>query len=70
MVQTGPKRRTLSLVWKRRGIDIAIASNSKKLLDDGLTIETVNGIKTGFTVSPEDGSYVVKFGEEEFIEYF
>ena len=47
-----------------------IASNAKHLLDKGLKIESVNGIKTGFTLSPEDGSYKVKFGEEEFIEYF
>ncbi len=47
-----------------------IASNAKQLLDKGLKIESVNGIKTGFTLSPEDGSYKVKFGEEEFIEYF
>jgi V/A-type H+-transporting ATPase subunit E len=47
-----------------------IASNAKDILDKGLKIESVNGIKTGFTLSPEDGSYKVKFGEEEFIEYF
>lgn len=47
-----------------------IASNAKNLLDKGVRIESVNGIKTGFTISPEDGSYKVKFGEEEFIEYF
>ena len=47
-----------------------IASNAKKLLDEGLRIESVNGVGTGFTLSPEDGSYKVKFGETEFIEYF
>ncbi|MDD4777489.1 MAG: hypothetical protein PHV53_04275 [Fermentimonas sp.] len=47
-----------------------IAANAKDLLNKGINIESVNGIKTGFTVSPEDGSYKVKFGEEEFIEYF
>lgn len=47
-----------------------IAANAKDLLDKGLKIETVNGVKTGFLLSPEDGSYRVKFGEEEFIEYF
>ena len=47
-----------------------ISANAKNLLDKGLNIESVNGIKTGFTLSPEDGSYKVKFGEEEFIEYF
>ena len=47
-----------------------IASNAKKLLDEGLQIKSVNGVGTGFTLSPEDGSYKVKFGETEFIEYF
>ena len=47
-----------------------ILSNAKDLLDKEIKIESVNGIKTGFTVAPEDGSYKVKFGEEEFIEYF
>lgn len=47
-----------------------ISANAKNLLDKGLNIESVNGIKTGFTLSPEDGSYKVKFGEDEFIEYF
>lgn len=47
-----------------------IATNAKELLDKGLKIESVNGVKTGFILSPEDGSYKVKFGEEEFINYF
>lgn len=71
MVQNWAKTEDLIIgVENAEELTSYIASNSKKLLDDGLTIETVNGIKTGFTVSPEDGSYVVKFGEEEFIEYF
>lgn len=47
-----------------------IASHAKKLLDKGLKIEQVNGIETGFILAPEDGSYKVKFGEEEFANYF
>ena len=47
-----------------------IASNAKQLLDGGLQIESVNGVGTGFTLSPADGSYKVKFGEAEFIAYF
>ena len=42
----------------------------KALLDKGVTIQQVNGIKTLFTVSPADGSYKVNFGEEEFMNYF
>jgi V/A-type H+-transporting ATPase subunit E len=42
----------------------------KHLLEKGLKIESVNGIKTGFTLTPADGTYKVRFGEEEFIDYF
>lgn len=44
--------------------------NAKILLDKGVKIEQVNGIKTLFSISPEDGSYKVNFGEEEFMNYF
>ena len=41
------------------------AAHAKALLDKGVTIQQVNGIKTLFTVSPADGSYKVNFGEDE-----
>ena len=47
-----------------------IEANAKNLLDNKLKIESVNGVKTGFVIAPEDGSYKVKLGEDEFIEYF
>lgn len=46
------------------------AAKAKDLLEKGITIEQVNGIKTLFTVQPADGSYKVNFGEEEFENYF
>lgn len=71
MVKNWSKTENLTVgVENAEDLKSYIASNSKKLLDDGLKVESVNGIKTGFTVAPEDGSYIVKFGEEEFIEYF
>ena len=45
-------------------------SKAKTLLDKGVKIEQVNGSKALFTISPEDGSYKVNFGEEEFMNYF
>lgn len=45
-------------------------ANAKALLDKSVKIEQVNGQKTLFTVSPEDNSYKVNFGEEEFMNYF
>ncbi|MDL2300000.1 hypothetical protein LJC21_04770 [Bacteroides sp. OttesenSCG-928-E20] len=45
-------------------------AKAKDLLDKGVEIEQVNGIKTLFSISPKDGSYKVNFGEEEFMNYF
>ncbi len=44
--------------------------HAKTLLDKGVKIEQVNGIKALFSISPVDGSYKVNFGEEEFENYF
>ena len=52
------------------GLKKYFAAQAKALLDKGVKIEQVNGNKTLFTVSPADGSYKVKFGEEEFMNYF
>ncbi len=41
------------------------AAKAKELLDKGVEVKQVNGVK-GFTVSPADGSYKVNFGEGEF----
>ena len=52
------------------GLTTYFAAKAKDLLDKGVKIEQVNGIKTLFSVSPADGSYKVNFGEEEFMNYF
>lgn len=44
-------------------------SEAKDLLDKGLKIEQVNGLKTSFSIAPADGSYKINFGEEEFVNY-
>ena len=71
MVRNWSKNEIVTVeVENPEALESFIASQAKEILDQGLKIEKVNGIKTGFTVSPEDGSYKVKFGEEEFINYF
>lgn len=45
-------------------------ANAVDLLNQGVTIEEVNGRKTSFSIAPADGSYKISFGEEEFIAYF
>lgn len=52
------------------GLKKYFASKAKALLDKGVKIEQVNGVKALFTISPADGSYKVNFGEEEFENYF
>ena len=46
------------------------AKNAKALLDKGVEIKQVNGIRTSFSIAPADGSYKVNFGEGEFEAYF
>ncbi|MDY9918498.1 MULTISPECIES: hypothetical protein [Proteiniphilum] len=71
LVQNWSKNDTLTVgVENPEELKSYIASHAKNLLEKGLKIESVNGIKTGFTLAPEDGSYKVKFGEEEFVNYF
>ena len=45
-------------------------SNAKALLNKGVTIKEVNGIKAEFTVIPAEGGYKLTFGEDELIAYF
>ena len=51
------------------GLKAFFTAQAKDLLNKGVKIEQVNGLKTLFTVSPADGSYKVNFGEEEFVNY-
>ena len=46
------------------------AANAKGLLDKGVKIAEVKGIKTNFTIQPAKGGYKLAFGEAEFIAYF
>ncbi len=46
------------------------AKNAKALLDKGVEIKEVNGLKSSFSIAPADGSYKVNFGEGEFEAFF
>ncbi len=52
------------------GLKAYFMKHAKALLDKGVKIEKVNGVDTLFTIQPEDGSYKVQFGKEEFESYF
>lgn len=45
-------------------------ANAKSLLDKGVSIKEVKGIKTDFTIQPAKGGYKLAFGDAEFIAYF
>ena len=46
------------------------AAKAKALLDKGVEIKQVNGLKSSFSIAPADGSYKVNFGEGEFEAFF
>jgi len=46
------------------------SSVAKGLLDKGFSIETVNGLKTGFQVAPDKGGYKISFTDQDFITFF
>ncbi len=46
------------------------AKNAKGLLEKGVKIAEVKGIKTDFAIVPAKGGYKLTFGDKELIEYF
>ena len=52
------------------GLQAYFTSHAKSLLESGVSICSVAGKPTDFTVAPKDGSFKVQFGEAEFIELF
>ena len=46
------------------------AANAKGLLDKGVKISEVKGIKTDFVIQPAKGGYKLAFGDAEFVAYF
>lgn len=45
-------------------------ANAKDLLNKGVSINEVKGIKTDFAIAPAKGGYKITFGDDEFIAYF
>ena len=45
-------------------------SVAKGLLDNGFSIDSVNGLKTGFQVTPNKGGYKISFTDQDFIAFF
>ncbi len=71
LMQNWAEKQTMVVsVENKEELEGYIKANAKSLLDNKLKVESVNGIKTGFVIGPEDGTYKVKFGQEEFVEYF
>ena len=47
-----------------------VAANLKGLLEKGVKIEEVEGMRAEFSIAPAKGGYKLNFGDAEFIEYF
>ena len=47
-----------------------VAANLKGLLEKGVKIEEVKGMREEFSIAPAKGGYKLNFGDAEFIEYF
>ena len=45
-------------------------ANAKELLNKGVSINEVKGLKTDFAIAPAQGGYKITFGNDEFIAYF
>lgn len=45
-------------------------ANAKDLLNKGVSINEVKGIKTDFAIAPAKGGYKITFGDDEFVAYF
>lgn len=52
------------------GLRSYFTSHAKALLESGISIRSVAGKPSDFTIAPQDGSFKVQFGEAEFIELF
>lgn len=51
-------------------LEAYFAANAKQLLNNGVKIESVNNIKTGFQIGPADGSFKVSFSSDDFADFF
>lgn len=45
-------------------------SKAKNILDQGLEIEFVPNVKSGFKIGPQNGNYHISFTDEDFTNYF
>ncbi len=51
-------------------VETYFAGQAKQLLTQGVSIESVNKIKSGFQIGPVDGSFKVSFSNEDFTAFF
>ncbi|MBQ7191286.1 MAG: hypothetical protein IJS00_00235 [Paludibacteraceae bacterium] len=71
MAQTMAQTGTVTIEAKdAQALKTYFSANAKALLDKGVRIEEVKGLKTDFQIRPEKGGYKLAFGEQEFVAYF
>lgn len=45
-------------------------ANAASILEKGVTIDRVNGLKRAFEIAPKEGGYKINISPESFVEYF
>lgn len=71
LVQSWVKNEDITIETKdAQNLTDYFAANAKELLNKGLTIKDVKGLKTDFSIAPTKGGYKLTFGDDEFIAYF
>jgi V/A-type H+-transporting ATPase subunit E len=71
LVQEWAKTESLTIQAKdAKALTDYFTANAKNLLDKGVTIEEVKGVKADFAIKPSKSGYKITFGDEEFVAYF
>jgi len=71
MAETMAKEGAVTIEAKdAKALNDYFAANAKDVLNKGVKIEEVKGLKTDFQIRPEKGGYKLAFGEAEFVAYF
>jgi V/A-type H+-transporting ATPase subunit E len=55
---------------RKRGLEGFLSGKAKELLDAGLEISFDAGVRHGLVIRPKDGSYEIRFTDEDFLDFF
>ena len=69
MISDGGNGATIS-TEDAQSLEAFFQAKASSLLQKGLQIKEVNGLKRSFEIAPKDGGYKMNVSEEAFVEYF